>query len=296
MQSLEQAYSHCRRIARVRARNFFLSFAVLPRPKRDSMCAIYAFMRKADDLADEPGIAIEDRYTGMLEWRRDLRAHLAGIAGTDPVLTALADAVRRHAIPHEYFYQLLDGMESDLEEQAFTTFEDLYDYCYRAASVVGLITIHVFGFRSAAALSLAERCGIAFQLTNILRDIGADAAMGRVYLPDDELEDFGFSRPDVLAGTLSAREDRFQALMRFQWSRADRYYREAEPLLELTESSCRPALWAMIATYRGILDEILRVRFDTLGRHVGLPLRTKLSIALRALLLRVTGGVPSLPA
>ncbi len=295
MQSLDRAYRHCRKIAKARARNFFYAFTVLPRAQRDAICAVYAFMRKADDLADAPGLARGARLDGMRQWRRGLEAHLAG-ARRHAVLTALADTATRHEIPHEYFFDLLDGMESDLDHQTFANFEDLYRYCYRAASVVGLTTAHVFGVERKSALDLAERCGVAFQLTNILRDIPVDAAMGRVYLPRDELRSFGIRPRELLEGTVSSDDGRFQGLMQFQWDRAESYYRESAPLVALTSPACRPALWAMIATYRGILHRVRRSRFDVFSARASLPTRSKLAIVLRAMLYRATGGMPSLPA
>ncbi|MDE0103699.1 MAG: phytoene/squalene synthase family protein [Bryobacterales bacterium] len=295
MRSLEECYSHCRRIAKARARNFFLSLAALPRPKSDAMCAVYAFMRQADDLVDEPGIPANARQAGILEWRNRLRAHLAG-AKDDPVLTALANTAERYEIPHAYFFALLDGMESDLEGHAFDTFEDLYRYCYRAASVVGLTTIHVLGFEDDSALALAERCGIAFQLTNILRDISVDAAMGRVYLPADELRAFDLDRRELLDGALSADDTRFQRLMEFQADRAEGYYRESAPLVGLVGRPCRPALWAMIATYWRLLAQIRKRRFDVFGTRIQVPALSRLAIAVRTTWLRTIGGTPSLPA
>ena len=295
MRSLEECYSHCRRIAKARARNFFLSLAALPRPQSDAMCAVYAFMRRADDLVDEAGIPANARHAGLLDWRNALRAHLAG-SNDDPVLRALADTAERYEIPHAYFFALLDGMESDLEGQSFDTFEDLYRYCYRAASVVGLTTVHVLGFEDDAALALAEHCGIAFQLTNILRDISVDAAMGRVYLPADELLEFGIDRRELLDGALSASDARFQRLMEFQADRADSYYRQSAPLVGLVGRACRPALWAMIATYWGLLEQIRKRRYDVFGTRVGVPFFSKLAIAVRTTWLRAVGGTPSLPA
>ena len=295
MPSIEESYAHCRRIARSRARNFFYSFVLLPRPQRDSMCAIYAFMREADDIADNENLPLDVRHSAITAWRRKLRDHLNG-SGEDDVLPALCDAIERNAIPHSYFFELLDGMESDLTGQVFRTFDELYHYCYQAAAVVGLTTIHVFGFETEAALRLAERCGIAFQLTNIMRDVPADASMGRVYFPEAELEDFGLSRHELLAGTVSASDDRFQRFMEFQWERAEGYYREAAGLIALTSPPSRAALWAMITTYRGILQRIRRARFDVFGPPVSLSTATKVSIAARAFLLRATGGVPSFPA
>ena len=294
MPTIEEAYEHCRRIAKARARHFFYSFRLLPPLQRQSMWAIYAFTRRSDDIVDEDDVPLESRRAAIREWRSDLQRHFAG-SRKDLVLAAYCNTFERHSIPRDYSFDLIDGMEGDLAEQEFQTFDDLYRYCYRAASVVGMTTIHVFGFEGREALALAERCGIAFQLTNIMRDIAADAAMGRVYLPAAELAEYGLSKDELLAGKVRASEDRFQRFMNFQYQRADRYYRESAALLGMTSPSSRAALWAMIATYRGILERIRRAGFDVLSQELGLSKPRKLGIASHALWLRVTGRMPSFP-
>lgn len=294
MPTIEEAYEHCRSIAKARARHFFYSFRLLPPMQRESMYAIYAFTRHSDDIVDQADLTADSRRAAIREWRNNLQRHFAG-SREDSVLAAFCDACERHAIPRSYSFDLLDGMEGDLSEQVFENFEDLYRYCYQAASVVGMTTMHVFGFEGREALPLAERCGIAFQLTNIMRDIAADAALGRVYLPQCELAEYGMSRDELLSGTVRAAEDRFQRLMAFQYQRADRYYRESAALLGMTNPPCRAALWAMIATYRGILERIRRAGFDVLSQELGLSKPRKLGIASHALWLRATGRVPSFP-
>lgn len=295
MPTVEEAYEHCRRIAKARARHFFYSFRLLPPMQRESMYAIYAFTRHSDDIVDQADLAVDSRRVAIREWRDNLQRHFAG-SREDSVLAAFCHACERHAIPRSYSFDLLDGMEGDLSEQVFENFDDLYRYCYQAASVVGMTTMHVFGFEGRQALTLAERCGIAFQLTNIMRDIAADAAMGRVYLPLRELAEYGMSRDELLSGEVRAGEDRFQKFMAFQYQRADRYYRESAALLGMTSPPCRAALWAMIATYRGILKQIRRAGFDVLSQELGLSKPRKLGIASHALWLRATGRVPSFPA
>ena len=295
MPTVEQAYEHCRRIAKARARHFFYSFRLLPPLQRESMCAIYAFTRRSDDIVDNDGATVESRRADLRAWRNDLQRHFDG-SNENRILAAYCNTFERYSIPHSYSFDLLDGMESDLCEQEFESFEDLYRYCYQAASVVGMTTMHVFGFQGADALGLAERCGIAFQLTNIMRDIAADAAMGRVYFPVPELAQHGLSKDELLAGELQASEDRFQSFMDFQYRRADRYYKESAALLSMTNPPCRAALWAMIATYYGILKRIREAGYDVLREELGLSRPRKLAIASHALLLRATGRVPSFPA
>ncbi len=296
MLETDSSYAHCRSVARKRARNFFYSFLPLPRAQHNAMCAIYAFMRRSDDYADDPSRPLADRRAELERWRGEVRGALDGDVPKDPVLPAFRDAVERYVIPHEYFFALLDGMDSDLSDRTYETFDELYQYCYQAAAVVGLTTVHVLGFEQTAALPLAEKCGIAFQLTNILRDVSVDAELGRVYLPSADLRDFGMSREEVLCGSLDSRDDRFQQLMAHQWLRANRYYDESEGLLPLVSPSGRPCLWAMIATYRGLLRRIRSARFAVLGRRVRLPAWQKLWILGRALGFRVTGGLPPFPA
>src|SRR5580693_6840858 len=185
---LEASYAWCIRVARSQAKNFYYSFLLLSQPQRRAMCAIYAFMRYCDDLSDDEGIP--DRAAAIARWRADLAAALAGRAGDHAVWPAFIEAVARYKIPHQYFYDMIDGVSSDLEPRRIRTFAELYDYCYHVASVVGLTVIHIFGFNSPEALKLAEKCGIAFQLTNILRDVREDMEKDRVYLPEEDLERF----------------------------------------------------------------------------------------------------------
>jgi phytoene synthase len=296
MPTVEESYAHCRNVARSQARNFFYSFVLLPRARRDAMCAIYAFMRRSDDIVDNEAVPIGDRRKQIDRWRRRLSEALRGDTKGDAVLTAFHDVVDRYAIPHGYFFELLDGMESDLSAREYETFDDLYPYCYRAASVVGMATVHVFGFGSDTALALAAACGVAFQLTNIMRDVSADAAMGRVYFPSAELEEFGLSRTELLDDSIRSTDERFQRFMEFQWRRAERFYRESADLLTMVDSASRPALWAMVSIYHGLLRRIRKARYNVFGQRVRLPVWRKLWIVGRAMHLRATGGIPPFPA
>ncbi|HWF08624.1 MAG TPA: phytoene/squalene synthase family protein [Bryobacteraceae bacterium] len=277
MTTLERSQAHCRAIAKSRARNFYYSFVLLPLEKKNAMCAMYAFMRYCDDLSDEPGATL----SAIEHWREALNEALAGQPDENPMWPAFLDAVGRYAIPRQYFYEMIEGVASDLEPRAITTFDELYAYCYRVASVVGLTTIHIFGFTSPEALSLAEKCGIAFQLTNIIRDIREDAGLGRIYIPAEDLARFGVSRDDI-AG--ARRTEQFGALMQFETERARAYYRESAPLLEFIEPGSRPALWALIAIYSRLLDRIVESHYDVLVRRISLPAAEKSWIVLRAAL------------
>ena len=275
MATLADSYAFCRGVARARAKNFYYSFVLLPREQRNAMCAIYAFMRYCDDLSDEPGASLEP----LERWRCALVDALAGKFDGYPAWPAFYDTVARYRIPHEYFFQVIEGVKSDLEPRRLATFDDLYRYCYQVASVVGLSIIHVFGFDSTAALPLAEKCGVAFQLTNVLRDIGEDAARGRVYLPAEDLDRFGVSAADLAAGR---RTDAFARLMEFQIARARAFYGESRPLIDLVHKRSRPGLRALIAIYSRLLNRIEECGYDVFSRRVALSAAEKCGIVARA--------------
>jgi phytoene synthase len=240
------------------------------------MCAMYAFMRYCDDLSDEPGAT----RAAIERWREDLDAALAGRFTDHPVWPAFHDAVNAYRIPHDYFHEIINGVESDLDVRAFQSFADLYRYCYQVASVVGMTTIHIFGFDSPRALPLAEKCGIAFQLTNILRDIREDVERGRVYLPLEDLERFGVGREDLERGN---RDSRFLDLMRFETERARAYYTESKPLIGMVHARSRASLRALISIYSGLLDRIEQSDYDVFSKRVRLSAIEKSWAVLRAL-------------
>ncbi len=273
--TLASSYAFCEEVARGRARNFYYSFLLLPRPKRRAMCAVYAFMRECDDRSDGPEAAPER----VLEWRGGFEAALAGGAPDHPVWPAFLDTARRYGIPAAYFHAMLDGVASDFEPRVIGTFDELYQYCYRVASVVGLTIIHIFGFEDPRALELAEQCGIAFQLTNILRDVREDAAAGRVYLPAEELARFGVRAADLNQPPLTAP---LRALLEFELGRARQYYTLSRPLLTLVHRDSRRALWALMEIYRRLLDRIEAQGYPVLERRVSVPAREKIAIVLRA--------------
>lgn len=276
---LEQSYAYCREVAKKRARNFYYSFVLLPPEKKNAMCAIYAFMRYCDDLSDEPGAS----RVAIDRWREALTNALAGHPDSNPMWAGFLDSVARYSIPHEYFYEMITGVASDLEPRTIATFEELYQYCYRVASVVGLTIIHIFGFQSpeskTAALPLAEKCGIAFQLTNILRDVREDAELGRIYLPAEDLDRFAVGVEDLKQ---RRRTEQFGQLMEFETGRARRYYHESAPLLDLIEPKSRASLWALIAIYSRLLEHVAESHYDVLTRRISLSSAEKTWIVLRA--------------
>ena len=274
--TVDQSYAYCRTVARARAKNFYYSFILLSRDQKNAMCAIYAFMRYCDDLSDEPGA-----NTAAIEaWRLDLSGALAGNFGPHPVWPAFHDAVGRFHIPHQYFHDMIDGVASDLTPSPVNTFEDLYRYCYKVASVVGMTTVHIFGFDSPRALELAESCGIAFQLTNILRDVREDAALGRQYLPSEDLVRFHVAPDELAAGKHTAN---FQKLMEFEERRARKFYDESAPLIGMVHQRSRASLWALISIYSRLLDRIRKSGYDVLTRRISLPKWEKGWIVVQAL-------------
>ncbi len=277
MISLADSYAHCRAVAKSRAKNFYYSFVLLDPDRKNAMCAVYAFMRYCDDLSDEPGAT----HKAMDRWRDALADAFAGRPDASPVWPAFLDTVQRYNIPHQYFEDMITGVASDLDQQVIQTFDELYRYCYRVASVVGLTTIHIFGFTSPEAIPLAEKCGIAFQLTNIIRDVKEDAELGRSYLPAEDLRRFGVTEEDLAQGY---RSERFGALIEFEIARAKRYYEESRPLLSLIQPTARPSLWALIKIYSSLLDRIAESHYDVLRRRVSLGVSEKLWIVARAAL------------
>jgi phytoene synthase len=276
MTAVDRSYDYCVRVARSRAKNFYYSFVLLSAQQRKAMCAIYAFMRYCDDLSDEPGAT----RAPMERWRAELEDALQGRFSNHPVWPAFHHTVRRFGIPHEYFRQMIDGVTSDLEPRSFETFDELYRYCYQVASVVGLTIIHIFGFDTRSALPLAEKCGVAFQLTNILRDIREDAGLGRIYIPAEDLRRFRVSAEDLRSGQ---RTQEFVDLMRFEAARARSYYKESAPLLDLVHPRSRSSLWALISIYSRLLERIEGTGYDVFSRRVRLSLFEKSWIVVRAM-------------
>jgi phytoene synthase len=269
--ALAQSYSYCRRITRAAARNFYFAIFLLPRHKRDALCALYAFMRHADDISDTPG-EVAAKLEGMAAWRATLDRALTGEYSGNPAMPAVHDAVSRYNIPARYLHDLISGTEMDLSIASYATFEMLRGYCYRVAGTVGLCCTHVFGFQDPRALELAEKLGIAFQLTNILRDVRADLEMDRVYLPQEDLQRFG-CRPAELAGPVTPP---LRELLAFEADRAWQFYEEGGELLRLIDEDSRPALWALARIYSGILEEI-----EARGYDVFAPDKVRLSTAYK---------------
>ena len=289
---LQDSYHFCRVLARREARNFYYAFLLLPRSRHLSMCALYAFMRHTDDLADEPGTP-EEKTRALEAWRRALDTALSGdrsfAIATWPGLPALADTVARYSIPAKLLHEVIEGVSMDIQPRGFSTFDELADYCYHVASVVGLSCLHIWGYRSGGgkAERLAEHCGIALQLTNILRDVRDDARNGRIYLPREDLARFGVEPEDLAAD--GRPSDRVRELLAFEGRRAYDYYEEARPLVPLVDPVGRPVLRTIVGIYRALLDEIARRDYNVLDDRISLPSWRKLAIALRAMAGRMEG-------
>ena len=297
--AIASSYAECRRVARVAASNFYYAFYMLPKRKRDALCALYAFMRLVDDVSDtpesnanvtrgvadgeiasaEPPVTIAAKRAVLARWRAMLDRAVAGEVVGHPILPAFADTVRHYRIPPRYFHDLISGAEMDLTETRYPTFERLHEYCYRVAGTVGLTCLHVFGFDDPHAPELAVQLGVAFQLTNIIRDVGADLALGRVYLPSEDLTRFGCSVADLASG---AATPRVRALLRAEADRAWSFYAEGARLIEHIDRDSRAALWALTRIYSALLARIEDRNFDVFSSRVRLSVAEKTRILVRA--------------
>jgi len=276
---LSAAYRHCQALTRREAKNFYYGFMLLPARQRRAIYAAYAFARECDDIVDA-GLPVEDASARLAAQRALLDRCLEG-SPDGPVFTALADAVRRYDIPRDYFYRLIEGVESDLTVRRYATFDDLKRYCYLVASVVGLISIEIFGYKGGeAARGYAADLGIALQLTNILRDVQEDLGRGRVYLPEDELVRFGYKADFLRQGVAN---EAFQRLMAFQVARAEEYFEEGRMLLPLLPRRARACVGVMAGIYRTILDDIRQRPEAVLRQRVSLSAGQKLALAGREL-------------
>ncbi len=275
--AVRASYAECNRIARAARSSFYLAFFGLPKPKRDALCALYAFMRLVDDVSDEAG-DLESKRRGLAQWRAKLDEAAAGRTGGHPILPALADTIARFKIPTRYFHDLISGAEMDLTVASYATFDRLSEYCYRVAGTVGLTCLYVFGFRDPRSPDLAERLGLAFQLTNIIRDVRADFEMGRVYLPDEDIQRFGRTSDDLKGPVTAALRD----LLAFEAERAWRLYEEGAPLVDQVDADSRATLAALIRTYSTLLARIEEREFDVFSSRVSLSSAEKVQYLLAA--------------
>lgn len=305
---LAMAYSVCRGITRSAAKNFYYGFLALPKTKRQAFCAVYAFMRKCDDITDDEAVSAQERKQQLYAWLDAFHQAHAGKPTDDPVLLALADAQRRFSIPLGLLDELAYGTARDLEQNIeqqlreqregrvtapppesgikiqYQTFEELRQYCYGVASVVGLVCIRIFGYRDPAAEPLAERCGLAFQLTNIIRDVKEDAEMGRIYLPLEDLKKFGITPEEFRTFSDPLR---FAPLLAMEADRARECYRAGEELIAYVEEDSQPALWVLVTIYRKLLEKIAARQYNVFQGKVSLSTGEKLNTLGKGLLKRL---------
>lgn len=290
---LVMAYAVCRGITREAAKNFYYAFLVLPRRKREALCAVYAFMRRCDDITDDGTLSLQERRQKLASWLDALHRAQQGHPTDDPILLALTDAQRRFTIPAGLLDELAHGTGMDVEESGeqghgrpihYRTFEDLRLYCYRVASVVGLVCIHIFGYRDPDAEPLAESCGLAFQLTNIIRDVKEDAGLGRIYLPEEDLAKFGLTADELQ----SPDPARFRPLLAFEADRAREYYGAGNALIAYVSEDSQPGLWVLVTIYRSLLEKIAEKQYDVFTERVSLTRWEKLRILGKGFIKRVT--------
>lgn len=299
------AYAECRAVAKREAKNFYFAFLALPKHKSDAMCAVYAFMRKADDISDDESFPIEQRRIQMETWLNAWRAARAGASTDDPVFVALNDTQRRFQIPDELLEQLVRGTTMDLEEQAagvveftlatqegprgtfdvYEDFEALYRYCYLVASVVGLVCIRIFGYTDAQAETYAEEIGIAFQLTNILRDVREDAERNRIYLPLTDMQQVHLEVEQFVLATQSGEPSKEAlSLLHHEIYRAREYYKSVDGLIPLLDKDSRGAMQVLAEIYQRLLEKIAAEPAAVFRMRVSVPTATKLAILAKGML------------
>jgi len=290
-EQVKDVYEHCRLIVQRASKTFYWGSAFLPPPKRHAIWAVYALCRIVDDIVDDIVDEAVDRTTiraGHLSgahcpqkeldyWRRSLEyIYQYGKTDGTPVQVAWSDMLTHYAVPIEPVLELLDGVEMDLTIKRYKTFDELYVYCYRVAGTIGLLTCPIFGYQDEGALASAVELGVALQLTNILRDIGEDACRNRIYLPQEDMEYFGYSEEELMLGVIN---DAFRDLMRFQIARANDYYQHAQPGITLLSADCRLAVRLSGTLYRSILDRICLNGFNVFTVRASVPLKIKLVTA-----------------
>ncbi|MEX0725057.1 MAG: phytoene/squalene synthase family protein [Planctomycetaceae bacterium] len=277
--SRDESYAWCQSLAKRTARNFYYSFLTLPAEQYRAMCALYAFMRITDDWSDDERLLLDEKREGLVQWRNNFLGELARresretihasrVAEQHPVLPAICDVVLRYRLRVEHLTAVIDGVERDLTHTGYDTFADLEEYCRLVAGVIGLCCLPIWGCERPEAEAPALSCGLAFQLTNILRDLGEDVERGRCYLPREDLQRFGYTPPMLAAREYNAA---FKELMAFEIDRARAHYREAERLNAWLNSGGKAVFQTMFRVYSGLLDEIERREYDVFTSRVSLP-------------------------
>lgn len=274
-----EAQSYCTTYTKKSGSNFYYSFWFLPKAKRDAMYTVYAFCKAVDSAVDEPPAGSRPKDE-LQRWRNELDAVYSGTPSS-PIMISLAHHVKDLNIPKAYFEELIKGVEMDLFNNRYVTFDELSLYCYRVASVVGLICLHIFGVTSARAQDYAVALGMAFQMTNVLRDVGTDAEQGRIYLPLDDLQQYNYPEKSLLNKTYSPE---FRMLMEHEASRALLYYKRADAALAALPPADRRALTVaeiMRGIYRRIFEDIQRAHYQVFQQRITLSTMRRVFIALR---------------
>ena len=309
---IDTAYDYCEELTRVEAGNFYHSFKYLPNEARRAICAYYAFCRRADDIADgdyvdlfpggssddpeaieyradierltgsSPVVArdhYDDRMSQLFYYRKKLSTAYGQITSTDPIFIALKDTIRRYNIPRQLLDDMISGMEDDFHQNRYETFEELYSYCYRVASTVGLVCIEIYGYDDLAAREFSESWGIFMQLTNIIRDVAEDAERDRIYLPMEDLRRYGISEQDVKSGADLLEHPGWKPFVDEYISRAETYRDKAFKLLPLLDRQSRYSPAAMMAFYESILKKIDKSEGDVFTQRVQLSKAEKITLA-----------------
>ena len=295
---VDSSYAYCRDVARREAKNFYYSFVALPKHKRNAICAVYAFMRKADDLTDDEEKSHAQRRRELSDWvgawHRAELVELPELATDDPIFPALLDAKARFHISSQLLDQLIAGTAMDLDRPAmvdgsfdtYATFADLYRYCYLVASVVGLVCIRIFGYENIEAEKLAEQTGIAFQLTNILRDVREDAERQRIYLPLDQLARYDVTPAEIVGLSTGAQlQQRHRTMLAETAQHAEDFYKSAQRLLKLIHPDSRAALWVLVTIYHRLLLRIEAADYDVFSERISVPTYEKVGLLFQGIVM-----------
>lgn len=263
-------------IAKTSRSSFYYAFNLLPEEKRDAMNTVYAFCRKTDDIIDEGNESDELKYDKLHKWRVELEKAFVGHSDYT-LLNKLGRTIHKFNIPYEPFFELLKGMEMDLQNNRYLTFDDLRLYCYRVASTVGLMCIEIFGYKHKSAKEFAINLGIALQLTNILRDIKKDSLKGRIYLPQEDLQKFSYGEEDIFN---QKYDDRFTALMKYEVERAEKFFDIATENLNLDDKKAMFAARAMQHIYKRLLEKIIEAEYNIYKKNIRVNSFEKVGISL----------------
>jgi 15-cis-phytoene synthase len=263
-------------IAKGSKSSFYYAFSLLPAPKRDAMNTVYAFCRETDDIVDEGNEPDDIKYERLRKWRIEFEKALKGNSNY-PLMNKVGNIIKQFNIPVEPFFELIIGMEMDLQKKRYLKFEELVEYCYRVASTVGLMCIEIFGYKHSSTKEYAVNLGLAMQMTNILRDVKADAVNGRIYLPQDDHLKFNYSEKDILENIYSPE---FVSLMAFEAGRAQNFFNKANELLDLEDRSSLFAARAMQHIYQKLLRKLEKEKFDVYSKRIRVNKFEKAAISL----------------